>query len=935
MTRWYFPLAGLLVAACGGSTTPSPPPPPPAVTPSSVAISAGDGQEAAPGAAVPTPPAVVVRSASGAAVPNVAVTFAIDSGGGSITTPTATTNASGIATPGAWTLGPAEGPQVLLATVTGLTPVKLRASARTPTADIASVPIARGGGTSQVDRPGTPLDGAALTLTNGSVSTSTPISLAITSTAGVSLNRGMTPIGPGLLVTSTAGPLDRPATVRFPTSTPPNANTFLVAHNPRTGQSTVLPQQRADATGISALLSALDASIVPLPDGAAPAPTGFFAAAAAADDPLLLILTAVPPEALTRDYDSGFVVGRDNWEFTNLAVAWLPFLPGASDGSPAERVIDPGSGMVATALWYFKTMRGTPPLFNRFPLQRDQPKSNKVGIRWSALASSLVRPATAAVLEELKDLVDDDPALFHWSSLTMTKQMFYVGDDRPVPLLLYPAATLDDFEEESDPDIRIAIATKIVGDEITIYVPENANAPYTLRVTRAGGLEPRTILSLEGESYTIRSFVPVHARPLLDIPAVASNWPRVLDGTVGDAEGWPVPELHWEKGKLDENNVFLAENLTQFWECPACPDFGVKIPGAPDAAVNPQGFQVGKIVGGTMARLPERVVRSSIDWGADSVDSDVGPTRAGNHIVLTQDEDPAGFVAGWLDWRTVTYRKASLHPTPATVTFSKDTTINLTVSPSQPLPAGTTWSWILRTDSGRDSVASLTSSHSRELTKGQKGKLLIIAHEKDSKRPIARDSIPIQPAEALPFWRITTIADEDELFEGDETGDEFWFLLGRVLAVPQSGLIALEEEPGGRTVLRIRVLPATTWGSSNCCPPSLTPLPGEKQFLLGESPFVNYSVGPFFAGFGVSRWAQSTEDLDAGTLTGQFVHGGLITRLIEDGGDQAGPRDLVRISATRAGTMMTGTIEVYGWGEDEETGEVGLDGNPAIWRLSF
>ncbi len=89
----------LLVAACGGSESAGPTPPP-APTPASVTISAGDGQTAEPGAAVVTVPSVVVRSSSGAGVANVAVTFAVDSGGGTITASSATTDASGLATTG-------------------------------------------------------------------------------------------------------------------------------------------------------------------------------------------------------------------------------------------------------------------------------------------------------------------------------------------------------------------------------------------------------------------------------------------------------------------------------------------------------------------------------------------------------------------------------------------------------------------------------------------------------------------------------------------------------------------------------------------------------------------------------------------------------------------------------------------------------------------
>jgi|tagenome__1003787_1003787.scaffolds.fasta_scaffold20982425_1 alpha-tubulin suppressor-like RCC1 family protein/5-hydroxyisourate hydrolase-like protein (transthyretin family) len=70
--------------------------------------------------AVGTLPAVVVKDASGNPVSGVAVTFAIPTGAGSLTGATATTNASGIATVGSWTLPKTSGQYTLTATATGV-----------------------------------------------------------------------------------------------------------------------------------------------------------------------------------------------------------------------------------------------------------------------------------------------------------------------------------------------------------------------------------------------------------------------------------------------------------------------------------------------------------------------------------------------------------------------------------------------------------------------------------------------------------------------------------------------------------------------------------------------------------------------------------------------------------------------------------------------
>jgi alpha-tubulin suppressor-like RCC1 family protein len=79
-------------------------------------ISAGDGQVAQPGSPVLIPPAVLVTRADGSPWPGVEVTFAVASGGGSVTGATTSTGTDGIATVGSWTLGDTPGTNTLTAT---------------------------------------------------------------------------------------------------------------------------------------------------------------------------------------------------------------------------------------------------------------------------------------------------------------------------------------------------------------------------------------------------------------------------------------------------------------------------------------------------------------------------------------------------------------------------------------------------------------------------------------------------------------------------------------------------------------------------------------------------------------------------------------------------------------------------------------------------
>jgi hypothetical protein len=81
-----------------------------------VAKTAGDNTKTLAGSAVAVSPAVAVRDQYGNGIAGVQVTFAVASGGGSATGTSQTTNASGTATVGSWTVGASAGINTLTAT---------------------------------------------------------------------------------------------------------------------------------------------------------------------------------------------------------------------------------------------------------------------------------------------------------------------------------------------------------------------------------------------------------------------------------------------------------------------------------------------------------------------------------------------------------------------------------------------------------------------------------------------------------------------------------------------------------------------------------------------------------------------------------------------------------------------------------------------------
>ena len=116
--------------------------------PASMLKSAGDGQTAPAGTAVPVAPAVTVRDQFNNPVNGVEVTFSPATGSGSVTGNPPTTNLSGVATVGSWTLGPAAGNHTLTASLTGTSSVFTTFTATATSSDPCVNPTAHTVGTS-------------------------------------------------------------------------------------------------------------------------------------------------------------------------------------------------------------------------------------------------------------------------------------------------------------------------------------------------------------------------------------------------------------------------------------------------------------------------------------------------------------------------------------------------------------------------------------------------------------------------------------------------------------------------------------------------------------------------------------------------------------------------------------------------------------------
>jgi len=97
-----------------------------------LSVVTGDAQTGFTGQALSGPITVRVTDAVATPLANIPVTFAVTSGGGTLTGATSTTNAAGNATLGSWILGATPGANTMTATVAGLAPLTITATAVLP-----------------------------------------------------------------------------------------------------------------------------------------------------------------------------------------------------------------------------------------------------------------------------------------------------------------------------------------------------------------------------------------------------------------------------------------------------------------------------------------------------------------------------------------------------------------------------------------------------------------------------------------------------------------------------------------------------------------------------------------------------------------------------------------------------------------------------------
>ena len=397
-----------LAASCGGSADPSSPTPTPVPTagpPTQLSILGGDNQTTEPGKATPVRPAVIVKDANGRVVPNVSVSFTIDSGGGTIASPLATTGTDGVATAGEWTLGTGVGSNVLSASVGSLMPARFRAKAQfgqTRTL-IDAIPIGVNGGSLVYRRAGDPLDGLTVDIPKAAYPAPVAWTITADSSITVPLPAGFVAASPVLIIGNGQGYADSAMTLTMPLQF---ADSEIVApfyFDRATGLLEGIPLVARSSSTVTLATRHFSRDLMAMPSNAANATTNSIATLFRSNAPpafgsVMIVWVKTPKEKLIGTFTSSFRAGVDNWEFENLGDYISP-------GGDCE-------GMSITEMFYhfYYKLGGAPQLYRRFDLTLENVLDNVQGIRFTGSVQEDIGASYANGKSQISRLVEQGVA---------------------------------------------------------------------------------------------------------------------------------------------------------------------------------------------------------------------------------------------------------------------------------------------------------------------------------------------------------------------------------------------------------------------------------------------------------------------------------------------------------------------------------------------
>lgn len=370
-------LSACILASCGGgdSSAPTNPNPTPTPTPqpgppASLAVVTGDAQNGLRLAALPQPLAVLVKDAAGTALNGITVQFTVDSGGGTLSTSSATTGTDGIARGGTWTLGNVVGAQFVSARVGTLTPLRFRATAAPPAPQplFTDRVVPTSGGTITYTAAGDPLNGVAITVPASTYPTSVQFTVTADTATHVALPADVVQVGPILTVATGQGFADSAMTLSMPLAVPDSMALVPFYYDSASSTLEAIPLVERTATKATLATHHFSRDLLAIPGNVSESASLRSALRLPFGD-VKIVWAVTPKTKLIGTFSSNFRAGVDNWEFVNNGDYTSP--NGACEG------------MSVTSMYYhfFHKAVGEPALYHHFDKTLVDKLDNVQGIR--------------------------------------------------------------------------------------------------------------------------------------------------------------------------------------------------------------------------------------------------------------------------------------------------------------------------------------------------------------------------------------------------------------------------------------------------------------------------------------------------------------------------------------------------------------------------
>ena len=892
LAQLCLPVLLFAVASCGGDGSgPTDPDPDLTRVPATITIHAGADQSSVAGSAVPTAPAVLVRNSTGSPIQGVSVQFTVAAGGGQVTGGASTTDASGVAQVQSWVLGTG-GEQRLTARVANLPLVTFEATVEAE----ATISVAAAGGTVRIDEAGHPYDGLTLTIPAGAFPQGSAWSLRVDEDAPtLSLPTGFTVAGPTLEVRTSAVRTGTLMTLDLPVQDAAAKAIVIAVRDPARGIMEVLPTVAVSPTSIRVMAGHLRGDLLLGPAGSGATP-----------------VRSLPARGIAADRQPSYDIGGGLPGIAQLIPIemLLPTLPASSEINRWP-ILDHGSaefpqgfGPAISALEVSGSARGLRP-FSAAVRGLDIPGFYAESGPLAALAQAnrSIAESVASVGRQLSEAL---------SELPKAQQDEIVHRNVLANIRLSNSPTLvAAVREMHATSAVIGAAIQGTTEHLILTVPTSAE-PVTLP-RQSGGFLSIGIASVVGATpIDLNSIIPLTSlvTPFEQIGNLAESVSRIGEQVVGSAARRQLnEELAREAGLALPTVEFRADAEAEWRPVTDGSFFArsrealIRVAGSTASLHGTNGDRIGE---GTEIAL--ELDGALFDGGSGPVARSVSTAVAGIGGLIRQ----VGAVTVRITGALFALEESQVRLEPG------ELEVEFTAKVPSPPAGGYRILWDWGDGTTTETANTLGAVHEYEAAADYTVTVTLLDMEGGR---LARTTGQVSAAASL-TWRITSFADQDDLFgdEDIEGSGPAVELLRRLLAAPTAGLITIEPGESAGTRLMLRAHRTTVWSGSGVAPPPSS-AQAEHLLMLGTDPPTLHSVGPFFAGWESDYWTQTTADPTAGSMTGRYALGHA-TYQIEDAGTQRGPAGGVRFAGERNGARLTGTVIVVIWWQDEETGEV-------------